>query len=145
MSADTLFTVCTTISAIGWIVLFFVSPFWKDFDKFVIGVVAVLLAAVYIWMNVINFDPSILKSFSTLEGVATIFQNKEILVACWAHILCVDLIMAAWIKKNSMAYDIKHIALMPSLIFSYLFGPLGFVIYLVTRWIAAKRYFAENF
>ena len=99
---------------------------------------------VYTWMNVVNFDVSIFKNFSSLEGVMTLFQNKDLVVACWVHILAFDLIGAVWIKQNSVKHGIKHIALLPTFLFTYVFGPLGFLIYLLTRWIKTKRYFADN-
>ena len=145
MTADTLFKVSSLVSGIGWIFILIVSPYNKKFDRFVMGIVVVMLAALYTWMNISNFDPSVFKSFSTLKGVSALFQNDELLLACWLHILAFDLVVGVWIKKNAVVHGIRHAATLPSLILGIVFAPLGYIVYLVTRWIVKKKYFAENF
>ena len=145
MSADNVFQITSIISAVGWIVILFLSPFWMRFDKFVVGIIIALLAIIYTWLNFSNFDPTILKKFSTLEGVVELFQNKYLLTAAWVHILAFDLLTAAWIKNNAVKNDIGHLAIIPALIFTCMLGPLGFLIYLFTRLLKTKNYFIENF
>jgi hypothetical protein len=145
MAPDTVFLITCTIAAIGWIILLFVSPFWMGYDKFQVGVVIALLATSYTWLNFSNFDPGLLKKFSSLDGIAEIFQNRFLLTAAWVHFLAFDLLAAVWIKNNSVKYGIGHVLILPALIFSCMLGPLGFLIYLLTRWIKTKNYFAENF
>lgn len=145
MTPDTVFLITCTIAAIGWIILLFVSPFWMGYDKFLVGIVIALLAISYAWLNFSNFDPGLLKKFSSLDGIAEIFQNRVLLTAAWVHFLAFDLLAAVWIKNNSVKHGIGHVLILPALIFSCLLGPLGFLIYLLTRWIKTKKYFAENF
>jgi apolipoprotein N-acyltransferase len=73
------------------------------------------------------------------------FQNKALVMAAWLHFLVFDLFGAVWIKKNSLQHGIKHAWILPSLIFTCLFGPLGYLLYLLTRWVKTKEYFSENF
>ena len=145
MTPDIFFTVTCIIAAFGWIIILVASPFWMGYDKFVVGIVIALLALTYTWLNFTNFDPTILKKFSTLDGVAELFQNKSLLAAAWVHIMAFDLLAAVWIKNNSVKHGIGHMLIIPSIIFSCLLGPLGFLIYLLTRWLKTKNYFAENF
>jgi putative Mn2+ efflux pump MntP len=145
MNAAMIFQVTSLFAGIGWIVILFISPFWGEFDKFLIGFIIALLALVYTWLNFSNFHPDILKNFSSLEGVMTLFRNPELVDAAWVHILAFDLVVAVWIKKNALSLGIPHAWIIPSLIFSCLFGPLGYLIYLFTRWIKTKNYFSRNF
>ena len=145
MTPETVFQITCGIAAVGWIILLFVSPFWMRYDKFLIGVVIALLAISYTWINFSNFDPGLLKKFSSLDGVAEIFQNRFLLTAAWIHILAFDLLVAVWIKKNSVKHGIGHLLIIPAMFFTCMLGPLGFLIYLLTRWIKTKNYFAENF
>ena len=69
------------VAAVGWIIILLLSPFWMGYDKFVVGIVIALLALTYTGINFFNFDPGILKKFSTLDGVAEIFRNKTLLNA----------------------------------------------------------------
>lgn len=145
MDSSLLFQVTSLFAGIGWIVLIFISPYWVSFDKLLIGLVIALLAGVYTWLNFSNFHPDILKNFLSLGGVMKLFGNPELVDAAWVHILALDLLMAVWIKKNSLSLGIPHGWIIPSLIFSCLFGPLGYLLYLLTRWIKTKNYFSPNF
>jgi NADH:ubiquinone oxidoreductase subunit 2 (subunit N) len=145
MTPETVFQVTCIISAVGWIILLFASPFWRRYDKFLVGIVITLLAISYTWLNFSNFDPGLLKKFSSLDGIAEIFQNRFLLTAAWIHILAFDLLAAVWIKKNSVKHGIAHVLIIPAIFFTCMLGPLGFLIYLLTRWIKTKNYFAENF
>ena len=144
MNLDTLFNITCLIAAIGWIILIFVSPFWTGFDKFLIGIIIAILALAYTYLNASNFDPTILTKFSTLQGIKELYQNDALVLAGWEHFLVFDLIVAVWIKKNSLKHGIKHLAIIPAIIFTCLLAPLGFLIYLITRWLKTKNYFADN-
>ncbi len=61
MTPDTVFIITCSIAAVGWLILIFLSPFWLDYDKFVVGVVIALLALTYTWLNFSNFDPGLIK------------------------------------------------------------------------------------
>src|SRR5882757_9045642 len=134
MNAALMFQLTSLFAGIGWIVILFVSPFWAEFDKLLMGIIIALLAVVYTWLNFSNFHPDILKNFSSVEGVMKLYQNPELVVASWAHFLVFDLFGAVWIKKNSLRHGIGHGWILPSLIFTCLFGPLGYLLYLLTRW-----------
>ena len=144
MTPDTLFKVTCMLAAVGWIILIFISPFWGGYDKFLVGVIIALLALTYTYLNFSNFDPDILSKFSTLDGIQSLFQNKALLLAGWEHFMAFDLLVAVWIKKNSLKNGIKHLLIMPAIIFTCMLGPLGFLIYLLTRWLKTKNYFADN-
>ena len=145
MTPDTVFLITCSIAAVGWIIVLLASPFWTGYDKFVVGIVIALLALSYSWLNFSNFDPGILKKFSTLDGVGELFQNKYLLAAAWVHFLAFDLLAAVWIKNNSVKHGIGHLLILPALFFTCMLGPLGFLIYLLTRFIKTKNYFAANF
>ncbi|HEY4289614.1 MAG TPA: ABA4-like family protein [Puia sp.] len=145
MTPDTLFLLSSGIASIGWITLLFISPFWPGFDKFLIGIIITLLALVYTGLNFANFHVGDAAKFGSLDGVATLFQNKALLTAGWVHFLAFDLLTAVWIKKNAVKLGVPHAWIIPAVIFSCLLGPLGFLLYLLTRWIRTKTWSAENF
>lgn len=145
MTPDTVFLITCSIAAVGWLIIIFLSPFWLGYDKFVLGIVIAILALAYTWLNFSNFDPGIIKKFGSLDGIAQIFSNRYLLTAAWVHFLAFDLLAAVWIKNNSVKHGIGHLLIVPALVFSCMLGPLGFLIYLLTRFIKTKNYFAENF
>src|SRR5258708_6903239 len=135
MTPDMLFTVSSIIAAIGWLVLILLSPYWVGADKFLVGIIVTLLALVYTGLNLSTFRGSDLPKFFSLDGIQALYQNKALLLAGWVHILAFDLMVAVWIKRNSEKHRIRHLLVVPSLVFTCLLGPLGFLIYLLTRWV----------
>jgi len=144
MSPETLFKLTCLLAGIGWIILIFVSPFWAWYDKFLIGIIIVILAFTYTYLNFTNTDPDILRKFSSLDGVANLFQNKSLLLAGWIHIMAFDLIGAVWMKRNSVTNGINHWIMAPVILFTCALGPLGFLLYLIIRSLKTRRYFADN-
>ena len=145
MSPDSVFQICSTIAMLGWIVLLLLSPFWGGFDKFLIGVIITLFAVVYIWLIFQVFTPGDVEKFSTLNGVMELFTNKTAVTAGWVHYLAFDLMVGIWIRKNGTKYNIHHLMLVPCLLLTFMFGPIGLFLYLLIRFIKTKQYFIANY
>ncbi|MFM9907760.1 MAG: ABA4-like family protein [Chitinophagaceae bacterium] len=145
MTPDTIFEYCNTIALLGWLVLIAGSPFWMQFDKFIIGIVITLFAIVYAWLIANSFQAGDFEKFGSLDGVMQLFTNKTAVAAGWIHYLAFDLLTGIWIKKNSIKYNISHWLIIPCLLFTFMLGPVGFLLYIIIRSIVAKKYFAENY
>ncbi len=144
INIDEFFLYMNGFAGLGWLFIILISPVWKRYDAVVIGVVVVILAITYTAFNVTSFRSDILQKFSTLNGVMELFSQKPFVMAGWSHILAFDLVVGFWIKKNSLKHGINHWVLLPSFIFTIMLGPLGFLIYYITRLIKTGKYFAAN-
>ncbi len=129
---------------IGWIILVFLSPFWKHTDKLMVGFIITLFCIVYAWLIIISFRLDDLKAFGSLDGVMGLFQDKTLLTAGWIHYLAFDLFVGAWITRNARKHGINHWLLLPVLFLTFMLGPVGLLIYLLVRWFRTRRYFADN-
>lgn len=98
MTPDNIFNTCNSIAMLGWIILIFL-PFWYQSDKFIVGVIITLLAIVYAWLIFSTFSPADAKSFGSLTGVMTLFQDPPLMVAGWVHYLAFDLLAGLFIKR----------------------------------------------
>ena len=145
MSPDSVFQTCSTIAMVGWIVLLVISPFWSGFDKFLIGIIISLFALVYAWLIFQVFTPGDFEKFGSLNGVMELFTNRTAVTAGWVHYLAFDLLTGIWIKKNAQKYNIHHLILVPCLLFTFMLGPIGLLLYLLVRLIRTKQYFAPNY
>ena len=145
MTPDSIFQICSTIAMVGWLLLIIFSLFLQGIDKFLISIVITLFCIVYAWLIVSSFTPADIKNFGSLDGVMGLFQNKTLVTAGWVHYLAFDLMTGVWIKKNSVKYGISHWIIIPCLLFTFMLGPIGLLLYLLIRAIKAKQYFAENF
>jgi hypothetical protein len=139
MSPEKLFSICNGIAMIGWIIIVF-FPFWKARDSYVMGTVVVLLSLVYTWLIFSRFEPGIIENFSTLDGVAILFSNKYLLLAGWVHYLAFDLFSGTWIVRDAQRKKINHWIAVPALLLTFMFGPVGLLLYISIRWIKTRSY-----
>ena len=144
MQPQTVFQLCNSIALTGWIILIFL-PSWFQSDKFIIGVIVTLFCIIYAWLLFSYFNVADLKKFGSLAGLMELFTNPGILVAGWVHYLAFDLMTGLYIKKNAQKYGINHWLIVPALFFTFMLGPVGLLLYLLTRLIITKQYFADNF
>ena len=144
MSAESFFLLMNFIAGIGWLSLIIFSPFWKFTDKFVIGILVVLLCILYSYFNFGHIGevggPS---SFMTFDGVKKVFSNPWLINAGWAHIMAFDLMVGIWIKNNAAKNGIHYWIVVPILLITIMLAPLGFALYQLVRWIKTKQYFTS--
>ncbi|HMO32205.1 MAG TPA: ABA4-like family protein [Lacibacter sp.] len=145
MTPDIIFQITNTLALSAWLVLILLSPFWFDTDKLLIGVVITLLAIVYAWLINQSFSAADFEKFSTLEGLMSLFTNKTAVAAGWVHYLAFDLMTGIWIRRNALQHGIRHWLIVPCLVFTFILGPFGLLLYLLLRWLVTKQYFADNY
>jgi hypothetical protein len=143
MTPDIFFKLANGIAMVGWIILIFLPRYRSD--KLILGIFVTLLSVVYAYLVVTEFTLADLKSFGTLQGVMTLFQNPGVLLAGWVHYLAFDLMVGLWIKNNALKHGINHWYIVPCLFFTFLLGPVGLLLYLVIRIFVNRKYFSENF
>jgi riboflavin transporter FmnP len=143
MKPDTLFSLSNGLAMIGWLLLI-ALPLQRA-NKIVFGIVITILAAIYTWLVFEEFKPGNLQNFRSLEGVAALFGNRKMLLAGWVHYLAFDLLAGVWIRNNAQKLHVHYGFVIPCLVFTFLLGPMGLLIYLVIRTLLKRRYFTENF
>jgi Domain of unknown function (DUF4281) len=79
-------------------------------------------------------------SFSTLMGVTHIFTTPWTITACWIHYLIFDLFVGAWEVRDAERLGIRHAYVVPSVVLTLLFGPLGLLSYALLRGILRGRW-----
>lgn len=128
----------------GWLLLIFL-PKWRWTDKIITGIIVTILALFYIYYIAQSFKPSTIKSFGSLEGVMQLFTNETAVLAGWIHYLAFDLMTGLFEIKNAQKYGINHLLIIPCLFFTFMFGPVGLILYFLIRFIKTKNYFAVNY
>lgn len=144
MTPDTVFQLCNSIAMIGWLILL-VLPMWYTSDKFVLGIIISLFCIIYTYYIITNIGAIDMKSFASLKGVTALFTNPLAVLIGWVHYLAFDLMVGLFIKKNSQKYGISHWIIIPCLLLTFMFGPVGLLLYLFIRLFYTKQYFATNF
>ena len=143
LKPDTLFSICSAFAMIGWLLLV-VSPLHKNLTKAVqIGVVPILLAMVYLYLIVLYFGDAE-GGFGSLEEVMTLFSNKNVVLAGWVHYLAFDLWIGSWQLGDSRKRGINHFVIIPCMFLTFMFGPIGLLLYLIIRTVHAKKVVTDD-
>ena len=138
MTADGLFRICNSVALLAWILL--VGLGWKRWvSGLVTGVlVPVLLAVAYLSIVITQWGQG--GDFNSLQGVATLFSNRWMLLAGWIHYLAFDLFIGSWETRNAARLGIRHWFVAPCLLLTFLFGPVGLLLYLAMRFAIRRRF-----
>jgi hypothetical protein len=132
MTADQLFSILNLITTAAWLLLVCL-PRVRWTATLVPVAVPLLFAVIYVVLVVVTL-PGSEGGFSTLAGVRALFNNPWALVAGWAHYLAFDLFIGGWEVRDAQRRGIPHLLIVPALVLTFLFGPMGLLLYLVTRW-----------
>jgi len=144
MNPNDLFSIANLIAMIGWLMLIF-APKWKWTQQIVFsGGIVLLFAIGYLFYFIFGVGGIDLSSFSTLDGVMALFTQPEAVLVGWLHYLAFDLFVGMWEVKNAEKHGIPHLAVIPCLLLTFMFGPVGLLVYFIIRW-AIKRQRVSNF
>lgn len=67
--------------------------------------------------------------FGSIAQVRALFEVPGALVAGWVHYLAFDLFVGAWIAQRAAALQWPHLLVVPVLVLTFMFGPLGLLAY----------------
>ena len=132
MSPNQIFSIANTVALCGWLLLI-VLPRKPWVIRVVSGVaIPVAFAALYTVLIAVHF-PGAEGGFSSLPDVALLFRNPWLLLAGWVHYLAFDLLIGSWEARDARERGINHLFVVPCLILTFLFGPMGWLLYLGVR------------
>ena len=135
MSPETIFTVANNGILIFWLLLI-VAPRWKGTDLLVHSIaVPVAIGLTYTWLIARSFmgEGAVDGNFFSLHGVMAFFTSPVAATAGWIHYLVFDLFIGAWETRDAQRRGLPHLAVVPCLIVTLLFGPIGLLTYLALR------------
>lgn len=120
--------------------LLVVAPRWRWTERIVhAGVIPIVLGIAYTVLLFSDQPGPQGSSFFTLDGVMRIFTSRQTVIACWVHYLIFDLFVASWIARDARRNAIPHPAIVPSLVLTLMFGPIGLLSYLALRLALRRR------
>ena len=75
----------------------------------------------------------------TAAGIAAGFSQPAFATLAWAHRVAFDLVAGRWVYLDSRERNINSGLVAPALLLTLLAGPVGFLVYLGIRYLAAPR------
>jgi hypothetical protein len=138
MSPEQIFSLCGMLVLPGWLLLIFL-PRWRWAARLVCPVVIpLLLALVYLWLVATTFGRTP-GGFGSLAEVSLLFQNPRALLAGWIHYLAFDLFVGSWEVRDAQRAGVHHLLVVPCLLLTFLFGPVGLLLYFALRATLRRR------
>lgn len=135
MTPERLFSLANLVALVGWVALIFVP---RRAARVVPVALPLVLSVVYVVL-IASAMPGSEGNFSSLDGVRTLFANPWALLAGWVHYLAFDLFVGGWEVRDAQRRGIPHLAIVPALVLTFLFGPGGWLLYLCVRSVVRSR------
>lgn len=143
MTATQIFSFANAFVILGWLLLVLL-PTWKFTQTLILKGVVFILAVIYAYLifnDIGNFNSD---SFTTLENVKELFKSDTAVAAGWLHYLSFDLFVGAYIVKQSKELKISRLIYTLILPFSFMSGPIGYLIFVFVKTIKTKSMFESN-
>jgi hypothetical protein len=106
------------------------------------GLLALAYAAVIAWKLASNGLPP--GDVMTLTGLRDVFSDDWVFAAAWTHYLVFDMVVGAWIARDSVKLGIHWLLRTVALVLTFLAGPVGFLVHIVGRGVLRKTISAEE-
>lgn len=142
MNPDFVFQSASMLAVAGWVALLASPLMPRIADLLASAAVPPLLSIAYSGL-ILAFWTSAQGGFDTLANVALLFETRELLLAGWLHYLAFDLFVGAWIARTARAESVGFLLVAPCLILTFLFGPVGFLLFSSIR-VARLRGFVTQ-
>jgi hypothetical protein len=78
-------------------------------------------------------------SLMSLAGIGAAFADPRTLLVGWVHYLVFDLFVGAWEARDALRRGVPHLLLLPCLVFTFLAGPIGLLLYLAIRFARTRE------
>jgi hypothetical protein len=132
---QSLFQITNTLALLAWIALV-LFPGRKAVSGVlcavvVPGVLALVYAGVIGWKLAANGLPT--ADVTTLAGLRDVFGDDWVFAAAWIHYLVFDMVVGAWIARDSVKLGVPWPLRTVALVLTFLAGPVGFLVYVLGR------------
>jgi hypothetical protein len=129
---DTWFSLAGGLAMAGWVLLVVFPRSPLVTDRLVGLAIPAALGVLYAGL-ILAFWAGSPGGFGSLAEVAALFSVKGLLFAGWVHYLAFDLFVGAWQVRTARGEAIPHLLVVPCLAMTFLFGPVGLLMFLVLR------------
>ncbi len=140
MTPTDVFSIANMIVMPMWILMIFLSR-WKVtrflIDFKVIPLLLSIIYAVYIIQLILSGGQM---DFGSLSAVMVLFSEENAVLAGWVHYLAFDLLVGMWILDQNKELGIHQALIAPCLVLTFMFGPMGFLLFMVIKSIKLKYY-----
>ena len=142
MLYETIFNIFNSGILLFWMLLLFFPK--QSITQKVIAYpwVPLFIAFGYIYFMGMN-SGTFSADFTSLNGLTEMFQNAnpQGVAAGWLHYLAFDFWVGCWMLKNSQEKGVKHLWMLVPMLFTFMLGPVGIIIYTLVLLLQGKLKF----
>lgn len=138
MTASVVFSLAGMITMPMWVLMIFL-PKWKV-TLFLIDfkIIPLILAVIYgIYIAQALYTGGMM-DFGSLSSVMELFTQENAVLAGWIHYLAFDLVVGMWMLDQNKKLKIHQLAMAPCLLGTFMFGPIGFLVFMIIKAIKQK-------
>lgn len=107
------------------------------------GVLALAYACVIGWKLAMNGPPP--GDVMTISGLREVFSDDWVFAAAWTHYLVFDMVVGAWIARDSTKLGMPWLLRTVALVLTFLSGPVGFLVHVLGRGVLrVVRFFTAD-
>ena len=132
MTPDLIFRLSNFGALAGWLALNFAGRMRYVATALCKFVLPGLLACVY-FLLILTLWRGHAGGFGSVTAVQQLFLHPWLVTAGWVHYLAFDLFLGAWQVRDAERSAVRHWLTIPCLLLTFLFGPIGFLLYLVLK------------
>lgn len=138
---ETFFQITNTLALLAWIalVLFPGRQLVSGAVCAVVvpGLLALAYAVVIGWKLAANGPPP--GDVMTLAGLRDVFRDDWVFAAAWTHYLVFDMVVGAWIARDSVRLELPWMLRTATLVLTFLAGPVGFLVHILGRAVLRRK------
>ncbi len=134
MNTEYIFKAASMLATLQWLLLIILPN--SKFNRWLMAyaVVPLLLSLIYC-IYIAGFFHVQGGGFGSMQQVRVLFNNDNLLLAGWVHYLAFDLLTGFAIVRSAQELKLSHLIIIPCLILTFMFGPVGFLLYQIIKYI----------
>lgn len=144
MSYETLFTLANAVAGLCWLPLI-VAPHTRFTQRISATPAAPLVFALaYVALVGVMVATPGEGGMDSLASLRAGFARDSVLLLGWVHYLCFDMLVGFWEVRDSHRLGLSPWLVAPCLLFTFLLGPTGLVLYLGLRWATRRTFTLDS-
>lgn len=139
MTPDLIFQLSNLVVLPFWL-LMILAPHWRLTKRLLAEVWLVAIPAVIYAALLLPQIGGVFGELAnpSLAGIAAMLGQPEAALVGWVHFLAFDLFVGRWAYLDSRQRKLTAWLASPALFFIFMAGPLGFLLYLLARWLGER-------
>jgi hypothetical protein len=138
MAPTPVFSVISSMALAGWLVLLLAPRGWRVLGWVPRLLVPGAIALVYTALMGTNFAASG-GGFGSIAEVRQLFASDPVLVAGWGHYLAFDLLIGVVLADRMDRAAVPRLLQAPVLLATFMFGPVGWLLGMLTEAATQRR------